>query len=272
MGNDYRGVYLLTDQMQVHQGRVELTRHYDPARSEYFVQWCRHPKSDDDIYVYVGEGRTPFEIRFPSARRLTDGHIAYVNDFLNQVDAAMVAMDYEAIAALVDIPSFVDFYLVNEFFKNVDAGFSSLFFQIRQTDTGPRLYAGPLWDFDQAAGSAVVPGWYSDYSPQRLWAAHANHWLRSFVVVPELRALTAARWHEIRDNEVAAMIAHLEYISIRYRACFDRNFDRWPNKLGHYTWRNPLSIVQIDTHEGQMAHLVDWFNQRKVWFDEFFAE
>ena len=105
-----------------------------------------------------------------------------------------------------------------------------------------------------------------------MWVARANHWLRSFVVVPQLREITAERWHEIRDNEVAAMIVHLEYISVRYRTCFDRNFDRWDNKLGNYLWRNPLSITMIDTHEGQIAHLVDWFNQRKVWFDEFFED
>jgi len=270
MDGDYRGVYLLTQQNQVHEGRVELAYNSNPALSEYFLQWCRHRRSEGDVYFHVGEGRTPFELRYPSGRRLTAEHTAFAQYFINQVDAAMISMNYEAITALIDVPSFVDFYLVNEFFKNVDVGFSSAFFQIRQTDTGPRLFAGPLWDFDQSSGSSYVSGWYTDYSPQRLWVVHANHWLRNFIVIPELRDSVAKRWHEIRDNEIAAMIHHLEDISIRYRACFDRNFQRWPNKLGNYLWRTPRTIMAIDTHEGQMAHLVDWFRQRAAWFDEFF--
>ena len=270
LNGDYRGVYMLTDQVHVHEGRIQLSFHQDPMRSEYFVQWCRHARMPDDVYVRIGANQQAFEVRFPSGRRLTDAHTDFVRAFLTEVDAAMDQLDFERIAALIDLESFVDFYIINEFFKNVDVGFSSVFFQIRQTETGPRLYAGPIWDFDQSAGSSVVRGWFVDYGPERLWAVHANAWMRPFVIVPELRQAVADRWHEIRHHEIEAMMMHIERVSVRYRDCFERNFVRWPNHIGQYVWRTPLSISQIATHEGQVNHLLQWLNQRMDWLDTFF--
>ena len=269
LDGEYRGVYMLSDQIQVHEGRVELTAHEDPALSEYFLEWCRHPKAEGDVYFRVGEGNSPFELPFPGNRYLTGAHIQWANNFMNEVDAAIRAMDFAAMEALVDMPSFVDMYLVHEFFKNADVGFSSMFFQIRQGPGGPRLYYGPFWDFDQTAGNTFTSGWYTDYSPQRMWAGFANHWLTSLVIMPETRALIAERWEQLRDNEIAGMIAHLEYTALRYQECFERNFVRWPNKLGNYLWRTPLTVQAIPTFMGQVEYLTDWFRQRSVWMDGF---
>ena len=269
MDGNYRGVYMISDQMHVANGRVEISHHPDPTLSEYFVQWCRHGRAPDDVYFRVGVHNTPFQLRYPSGRRLTDGHISFAHDFLYLVDNAMVRMDFDAITSLIDVPSFIDFYLVNEFFKNADVGFSSVFFTIRQTSTGPRLFAGPVWDFDQSAGGSYSPPWFADYSPRGAWVIHANHWLRNFIVIPALREQVADRWQEIRDVEIVQMIEHMEYISVRYAACFDRNFERWPHKLGNYVWRTPRTISAINTREEQVAHLADWFRQRAEWMDGF---
>jgi len=272
LSGNYRGVYMISDQMEVAPARVNITRHSDPARSEYFVQWCRHPRSEGDVRINVGANNTPFQIRYPGGRRLTDGHVDFVRDFLSQVDDAMMRMDHDAILQLIDLQSFIDFYIVQEFFKNADVGFSSVFFTIRQTEEGPRLFAGPLWDFDQAAGNTYVRGWYMDYGPRGAWVIHANHWMRNFIIIPNFRTAVAARWYEIRENEIEQMIQHLEYINDRYRDCFDRNFGRWPYKLGNYLWRTPRTIQALDTREGQVDHLLDWFRQRRIWMDGFLLE
>ena len=59
--------------------------------------------------------------------------------------------DREEIEELIDIDSVVDAYIVEEVFKNLDAGWSS-FYMYR--DIGGKLFFGPVWDFDLTSGNA----------------------------------------------------------------------------------------------------------------------
>ena len=268
---DYRGVYMLTDRMRVNTGRIELTRNSDPALSEYMLEWCRHHRSQDEVYFLMGERNIPFVIRYPDANRVTDAHVAFASDFIDQVDYAIQGLNYELLKDLICMDSFVDFYIVNEFVKNADFGFSSVNFTIRQWECGPRLVAGPVWDFDQSAGGSYAH-WFPDYSPRRIWAAVTNNWFSLLVLMPEFREAAAQRWYEIRDNQVPAMIARVEYLAIVYQNCFERNFERWPNKLGRYLWRTPATVVVIPTFVGQVEYLTHWYRQRSLWMDGFLLQ
>ena len=261
---EYRGVYMLSDQVQVHYGRVDITLDRDPALSEYLIEWCRHHKSPDDVYFVVNG--IPFVIKHTSSRYETDGHVAFASEFITQIDTAIRSLDFETLEPLICVPSFVDLYLVNEFTKNADVSFSSLNFTIRRRANGTRLVAGPIWDFDQSAGGSYAH-WYPDYSPRRIWAALSNTWFAHMILIPEFRDEVARRWYEVRDDQIVTMIERLEELAAIYRACFERNFERWPDKLGNYLWRTPATVVAIPTFVGQVEYLTDWFRQRAVWMD-----
>ena len=47
----------------------------------------------------------------------------------------------------IDVDSFVDYFLLNEFFGNYDAGNHSTYMY---KESGGKLHIGPVWDFDQA--------------------------------------------------------------------------------------------------------------------------
>lgn len=58
---------------------------------------------------------------------------------------------------LIDVDSFVDMYIVNELFKTVDFGYSSVKFYIKADENGnPIIHAGSLWDFDLSTGNSSV--------------------------------------------------------------------------------------------------------------------
>ena len=267
LDGDYRGVYQFTDQMQQGLGRIEVNFHPDPALSEAYLHWCRHWRHPDDIFFHVGG--IPFEVRYPNADDMTDEHLEFLHNYIYEIDRVIRGGNFDEVAALIDIPTFVDFYLVNEFTKNADVFFSSVNFSVRLEDTGRhRLFIGPLWDFDQSAGG-TFDSFYPDYSPQGAWAATENEWFRRLMRIPEFRAAASERWFEIRDVEVVETLEKVRYLTTRYRDDFERNFERWPNKLGQHLWRTPPTMRVIDTYEGQVEYLLDWFAQRIVWLDEF---
>lgn len=51
------------------------------------------------------------------------------------------------IDAYIDMSSFVDYYIINEFFQNYDAGRRSTYLF---KDLGGKVCIGPVWDFDSA--------------------------------------------------------------------------------------------------------------------------
>jgi len=278
LDGEYRGVYMVSDQMQVLvPGRAELASNLDPALSEYFLEWCGRSGGDEfSVVVQVaGNARSqdiPFVIDFPGGGILRQGlgHKDFVAGFLDDVSRAIHRGHRDEISRLIDLNSFVDFYLVQELFKNHDSFWSSLFFQIRQVEGSPRLFAGPLWDFDHSSGGG--DDGVSDYSPRGAWVARWNGWFRSLMGTEWFSQQAARRWNEIRGVEVARMIGRIWELAETYRSCFERNFERWPDKLGQYLWRTPPEVQAIPDFIGNVEYLVDWLERRIVWMNGFFAQ
>jgi len=341
MAGEYRGVYLLSD--QVDNIRIQLSPHQGlnatPHLAEYLIEWCRHhdtvPTSfwgealvtENEVggwripyptpgaatvgghisnnfeqFFWTNQG-IPFEIAIPETAGFMRGSVAnntgwrdgttpqsgwaFARDFVNLVEQTirmeglLTGFDEAAVRRIIDVPSFVDFYLMHEFFKNHDVAVSSVRFQIRQVPnaedwthstgaTRPKLFAGPMWDFDQSAGASAGggrPGW--NPGPVGAWAATDNLWLRYLMGKGWFRDEVRARWNQIRDDQVQDMLRELERVAVRYQDCFERNFERWNEKLGRATFRTPSSIVAIPTWRGQVEYLNNWFHQRIIWMDGF---
>lgn len=76
--------------------------------------------------------------------------INFMEDF-NDFEKAIKQGDYKKVTELIDINSFVRYFLVNEFTVNPDAYSSS--FYLYKDGADSKIYAGPVWDFDLALGN-----------------------------------------------------------------------------------------------------------------------
>jgi len=197
--------------------------------------------------------------------------VSYVQDYLNAVLAAARAGDWDELNVLIDVPSFVDFYIVQEFMKNPDVTFSSVFMTIRGQGDMRRLYMGPLWDFDLTSGNYdVLFGGVPTYHPQGL-LVHRNHLYAPLMQMPEFVASVAERWYEISSVEVAQTIAHVAYTAAQFEDCFLRNFERHLI-MGERSWNIPQHVREIDTFQGQVEFLITWLETRAAWLDEYFSQ
>ena len=88
-----------------------------------------------------------------SPSRLTEAQYQYIRSYVQECENVMrqsVGLDdCQALSALIDIPSFVGKYLVEEVSKNIDCSATSQYFY---KDRNGILYAGPVWDYDWAYG------------------------------------------------------------------------------------------------------------------------
>lgn len=65
--------------------------------------------------------------------------------------------DIDKIAEMIDVESFVNFYITAELFKITDIDYSSTRFYIKGAVGEEKLYAGPLWDLDLSSGNNANP-------------------------------------------------------------------------------------------------------------------
>jgi hypothetical protein len=260
----YKGVYLLTDERDVHPSRVDIVFRDDPAESDYFLELDGRA-SEGGVYneTYFSVYNRLYDIRFPSGSRLTAGHVSYAREYIESVSEAIRLRRWDCIVSLVDLDSFVDFYILQELFKNSDAHAYSVFMTIRGQGEERRLYMGPPWDFDLAAGNRA-----SQYSPQYLYVGIANYWYRNLMDMPDFFAAAAERWNELRDNEITQMIRLIGDTALFYRADFERNFSHYPI-LGTAFWITPPQMAVIDSFMGQVDYLIEWLNARVEWLDGF---
>ena len=267
VNDEYMGVYLLTDERNVGPGRMSLEWHENPALSDFFLELdARAYRTGVPDETFVTVNGLHYDLRYPD--NLGPGHVDYVRDYLSAVSYAIRRQSFDQVLALIDLDSFVDFYIVQEFYKDVDARDLSTFMFITGTGEGRRLFKGPIWDFDLAAGNAEYQP--LGYGPEGLYVAVFNYWYRYLMNRPEFFEAVQTRWNEIRHREVAQTIQRIGFVALRYQAEFERNFERHPDVMGREQMPTPQEILDIDNFLGHVLHLVNWLETRANWLDDFF--
>jgi len=263
----YKGVYELTDERSIGPGRLPLTIHADPTVSEYFIEldrhvtnWLAHANTEGIDYFLIDD--VPYNLRLPRLNE-RNGHFEYAYAFIKNAKKIIHTHDYVQIKKIIDIPSFIDFYIINELMKNADIDFSSLFMSIRGQGENRRLFFGPVWDFDYSSANTLDP------EPSGFFVGENNVWMRELLATPEIFTRVVSRWNEIKDVEIAQTLAHIESISRQYINEFLRNFEQH-NILGTAMSPSPYRVWAIDCFENHVYFLLYWLQHRITWLDAFF--
>lgn len=158
------------------------------------------------------------------------------------------------IAALVDLPSLADFYLVSELLANVDTYQSSTYlYRLR----GGKLTFGPVWDFDQALGPTKhnqnPEGWLLLQRPH-------NTYLRQLLAEPAFAALVRERWARLAER-IPGYTRYIQRAAGALDAAQQRNFARWPI-LNQYIFTN---VIALGSYSAEVAYMTHWLEQRSQW-------
>ena len=253
INDQYVGLYQITDERDIGPGRGEITLDPDPTVSEYWLEmdWRTH-----DFFNVNGLW---YDIRFPSGSRRTAEHITYANNFIASVSDALLSQDWAKVNAVLDIPSILDYYILQELIKDHDVGYSSMFMQIRGAGDTRRLYMGPVWDFDLTQGNDHLQC-AAFRSPYGVWAGRNHYWFTNLRQIPEFQTLIIERWNYLRAQAIPATIQATADKAVQYRAEFERNFTV-----------HSIPAGRIPTWYGQTTALLQWLHSRVAWLDDHFT-
>nr|HMP32425.1 CotH kinase family protein [Saprospiraceae bacterium] len=111
---------------------------------------------------------TYFNYEYPKPENITAQQKSYIQNYVDQFETALasddVANGQRTYANFIDINSFVDYFLLNELYRNVDAFRLSTFIT---KDRDEKLKMGPIWDlnigFDEG-GRIPMNDWIVNYN------------------------------------------------------------------------------------------------------------
>ncbi len=264
----YQGIYVLTDQVQIHPSRVNITESFD-VDTGYLMYWdsraAEEPGAEKDVTYIIGITPIPFEFKTPE--RLTPDQRTFIGDYLkNAYDAVRLSnKTFKDIESYIDIDSAIDYIIVNEIFKTQDiSAYSVYMFK----DKGGKLHFGPLWDFDLSSGNVN----YEDRGLPNYWFSMANNrnvWFNGLMKNNEFRVLFKERWLEIREEILPSMF---DYISERrkliYKAALanDALYPERNSDTGQFG--NPPHLRGFTQYNQYTDYFYEWLNASVKFMDD----
>ena len=240
-----QGLYLLTDQVEQGPARVAL------PEGGYLLEIDRRFRRSGEKGFW-SEHNVPVSLKDPDElsveqRREVKHAVRDFEDVLYGEDFADPLTGY---AAFINVDSVVDWYLVEEFFRNQDSNFAS---SVNVTFTpGIGFAMGPAWDFDLSAGTK----WRISTVPQGWHTRRGGHWIARMFDDPMFAARVKARWAELRPT-VDALISQVDPAAGVIRSSALANWPLWPTVVPELQ-----GSVHADSFDGEVAFLRDWLAAR----------
>ena len=277
INDNYRGIYMLTERIKRDKNRVDIAslKPEDLSGEEltggYILQIDRDDESSNIDGWYSGSSPTKFySYHDPKAEDLEAVQREYLKTYLTSFEEDMESTDYYwKYKSYVDVPSWIDYFLVTEMGKHIDAYKLSFYMHKKKSTNGGKLHFGPLWDFNLGFGnfnfvcSPEPEGW--TYEFQGTCDNSHPFWVKKLTDITEVSNQINCRWNQLRNGSLHTD-SLMQYIDDRVAEMGDatsRNFERW-DILGQYVWPNDFVG---DTYEEEVDFLKTWLTTRLTWMD-----
>lgn len=270
LNGDYVGLYIFMEKIKVDNDRVNVekmatTDNTGEALSGGYLTKADRPLGNDIVAWTMQSyaNATPtvsFLHESPKQDEITTQQDNYIyNKF---TDLATTAGNQNAsittgYPSLIDIPSFVDFMIMNELASNVDAYQLSTFFH---KDRGGKLRAGPVWDFNLTYGNDLF-AWGYDRSRTNVWQFNNSDnngpmFWKDLYDDTTFKCYLSKRW-----TDLTAANQPLNYNVISSR------IDDIVSPITEAAARDDVRWSSVGSLGNNIADLKTWLNTRINWLD-----
>jgi hypothetical protein len=209
LNGEYKGIYMLLEKLKADDNRINIKKIKDddnelPDLTGGYIVKSDKIEGTEELgwsMPSYGWGNVNFAYEVPKPEDKTSQQDDYIQNVFNQLAETSYSPSntslFDGYPSLIDIPSFIDFMLLNELASNVDAYQFSTFFH---KDRGSKLRAGPVWDFNLTFGNDLFE-WGYDRSKYNIWQFQdgnrgARFWTDLFYD-PDFSCYLTKRWREL---------------------------------------------------------------------------
>ncbi len=218
---------------------------------------------------------TYFMYEYPKNDAIVDAQKKYVQSYFSNFEDVLLSDHYKdpinGYQNYIDINSFIDFLILNEFAYNPDAYRLSTFMHKERLG---KLKMGPIWDFnlgfgnDDRAAFNNASTWmfnFNNFYSNDGWLIH--FWWKRLLSDPNFTDRLKSRWAALRTNTLSennineTINKHITLL--RNTKSIEKHFDRW-RILGV---KLPFNNFVGNSHQEEIDFLKSWIRKRLTWMD-----
>lgn len=270
----YEGLYLLMEKNSKSKGRLDLT---PPENNSEFTSYIlavdrryRMENSLNDFLTYTFRSYpSGVEMIYPSESDYTKAREQFVvRDFsyiANSIYQIPFAQEEDHYREFIDVEAFYDYFIINELFRNVDAGHYSTYFY---RDLKGKLTPA-VWDFNNSL---------DNYQETKFDASGFS--LTQAVFYEQLlkdKDFTDGlirRYHELRETklETAYLNRYIDDTVAFLGDAVGRNNERWKDMydLGEHDTLNYLQRLKrnVRSYDEAIGQMKGYLDKRGKWLDK----
>lgn len=267
LNGDYKGLYLLTEQVEQGKNRVAINKHEGLLLSlDVDDGPAEAPGAGDNFWSEVYRMpvcvKSPEAEDYPTPETLVDD----ARSALGSLERAIQRHDYDALSSICDVDGMIDYLLIQEYIYNVEVAAPRSIFLYRDKGDDAKWIFGPLWDFDAGFDfdwGQMTTGhkFFADYRETVLGTDPARHvsdytYTSSFFTdmwkSKQFVSEVKARWNRLRPRIMAEFWPEAKRYAEAAAEAMERNARRWPID------RQPKTEIN---------RMEKWLNSRTVYMD-----
>jgi hypothetical protein len=269
VNGDYKGLYIFMEKIKIDTDRLNLVKltssdNSEPAVTGGYITKADKTTGGDPVAwtmpCYSGANSTVAYVHDqPKPENITAQQHNYIKGYFLAFQSLMTAQNASIVngfQSLIDIPSFVDFILLNEFSSNADAYQYSTFFH---KDRGGKLRAGPIWDMNLTYGNDLFH-WGFNRSHTNVWQFNyenmGSKFWKDLYNNPTFRCHLARRWSDVSTSgKPLSYPAVVELI------------DQTVNLISEAVVREQQRWGTVGNHLGHIYSMKSWVQARINWLN-----
>ena len=279
LNGDYQGIYVLMEKIKRDNDRVNISKlnpeeiEGDDLTGGYILKFDWFFTGDNIGGFQSDNDGITYNYHYPKPSDIVPEQEEYIQNYIDDFENIMLSNNYAdsitGYPSRMNVESFVDFILVQELAKNVDAYRLSTYIYKDKESIDNRLTAGPVWDFNHGFGNCDYgqtwepENWLLEYNPEG--GDQMSFWWELLWQDENFREKVSDRYSELRSNIFSESHIYeiIDNSVVDMGESINRNFLRWP-VLGIYLWPN---FHVFDTYEEEVLYLKSWISQRLSWMD-----
>jgi subtilisin-like proprotein convertase family protein len=280
---EYYGVYMLMEKVKRNAQRVNVAKmtnqdnQFPYVTGGYIVQINR---TDDPGWysLYPGLSNTSakfyYQYEYPRAEDITAQQQGYIKAVMDTFETVMQSPTFNNPSAgyekYLEVNSFIDYFIINEFSKNPDAYRLSTYLYKDNYMDGGKIHIGPVWDYDISWHNCN----FGNASDNKYWQ-HENAsdafpvptWWKTFMTDANFKNKLHCRYHTLRQGLLSngSLNSYLDQLAGLLDEAQKRNYRQFPI-MGAYIYPNPQPQAGA-TYAGEITDLKNWIAARGGWLD-----
>lgn len=285
--SDYQGIYWVSETLKNQKNRLDLKQlkatdtslpeisggyvmKFEQFAAEEPTISCSGANPIAGMFGGGGGGTCWHSLELADPSPANAEQTAWITQYLQQFHDSLHSAPMGNYAEHIDVESFVDYFLLTELTRNMDAYVRSAYYH---KDRDEKLRAGPLWDYNFAYGA----GGLESLDPSGGWQVNGgrnvNNWYPRLLTDAAFTSAVKARWQILRRDSfsVSSINARIATLSAQLpQSALQKDSAKWPmswfiERAGRSTV--PIDFPQDPTFEGQLQALRDFISARLIRMD-----